>query len=315
MSFNGKKILVTGVAGFIGSNIASNLLSDDCNVIGLDNFSNGRIENIRDFSKNPNFTLIKGDIRDSNLLRKIPEDIDIIFHEAAFTSVPKSIETPLLANEVNVNGTLNLLKIAKELDIQRFINASSSSVYGEKEILPKQEDMPLEPISPYGVSKLAAENYVHSYHQEYGLKTVSLRYFNVYGPNQIASPYSGVISIFISRALNDQSPIIFGDGMQTRDFTYVQDVVEANFLAATKKSAVGQVFNIGFGSQTTIIELTQKILELCDKTHLEILFQSPRPGDVLHSRADITRAKDLLDFNPKFDLHNGLIKTIKWFQQ
>lgn len=315
MDFDGKIILVTGAAGFIGSNIVSNLLSYGSQVWGIDNFSTGRAENMKNFIKDPSFKLIRGDIRNFDDLNKIPKDIDIIFHEAAFTSVPRSVEKPLIANDVNVNGTLNVLTIARELDVQRIVFASSSSVYGEKEILPKQEDMLPEPISPYGVSKLAVEKYLYSYHKVYGLKTTSLRYFNVYGPNQIDSPYSGVISKFIAWALTDQPLIVFGDGTQSRDFTYVQDVVQANFLAATKNDAIGQVFNVGSNSQVTILELAKKVLELCNKSHLEIQFKPSRPGDVMHSKADINHAKDLLDFNPQFNLDKGIKETIKWFQQ
>ena len=315
MNFDGKKILVTGAAGFIGSNLVSRLLEFDCKIFGIDNLSTGRMENLKESLNNPNFALIEGDIRDLDLLRKEFQEIDIIFHEAALSSVPRSVEDPISTNEVNVNGTMNLLMLAKDLDVQKFIFASSSSVYGEKETLPKHEDMPLEPISPYGVSKLAAERYVYSFYKVYGLKTVSLRYFNVYGPNQIASPYSGVISIFISRVLNNQSPIIFGDGKQTRDFTFVQDVVNVNFLAATENTAIGQVFNVGNGAQISILELGQKILELVGKSNLKIQFQPPRKGDVLHSLADIHRAKKLIKFNPKFNLQDGILETIKWFKQ
>ncbi|MFX1296473.1 MAG: SDR family oxidoreductase [Promethearchaeota archaeon] len=313
MEFDGQKILVTGAAGFIGSNIVSKLLNYNCNILGIDNFSTGRMENIKDFLTNQNFTLIKADIRDFEYLQKNIKDVDIIFHEAALTSVPRSVKDPISTNDTNINGTLNLLMIARELEVERFIYASSSSVYGETEILPKQEDMPLLPFSPYGVSKLAAENYVYAFYKVYGLKTVSLRYFNVYGPNQIASPYSGVISIFISSALKDQSPIIYGDGNQTRDFTFVQDVVTGNLLAATKESAIGHVFNIANGNQTSVLELAQKILQLTKKSYLKIQFNPPRPGDILHSRADISRANKSLNYTPHFNLESGLIETIKWF--
>lgn len=315
MSFDGKRILVTGAAGFIGSNIVLKLLSYDCKVWGLDNLSNGRMVNLKNCLNKPNFTFLKGDIRDIEFLRNNFKDLDIIFHEAALGSVPRSVEDPISTNEVNVKGTLNLLMLARDLDVERFIYASSSSVYGEREILPKREDMPLEPISPYAVSKLAAENYMSSFFRMYGLKTASLRYFNVYGPHQIASPYSGVIAIFISRTLQNQPLIIFGDGKQTRDFTFVQDVVNANILAVKKDNAIGQVFNLGSGIQTSILDLAHKVLELCDKSDLEIQFQPLRAGDVLHSFADIERAKTLLEYTPQFDLNKGIIETISWFQQ
>ncbi len=314
MDLDGKKILVTGAAGFIGSNLVSKLLTYDCKIIGLDNFSTGRREYIENFLKNQRFNLIEGDIRNFNLLQKKFTNIDIIFHEAALSSVIRSLEDPLSSHEVNVTGTLNLLLIAKELNVERFVFASSSSVYGETKTLPKQEDMPLSPFSPYGVSKLAAEKYVYSFYKIYGVNTVSLRYFNVYGPNQVASPYSGVISIFISRILQNQSPIIFGDGTQTRDFTFVKDVVEANLLAATKDTAIGRVFNIATGKRISIIELAQLILKLCNKSRIKIQFQPPRAGDILHSLADITLAKKFLNYFPQFDLQQGLKETIDWFQ-
>ncbi|MHA1651740.1 MAG: SDR family oxidoreductase [Candidatus Helarchaeota archaeon] len=314
MDLNGKKILVTGAAGFIGSNLVSKLLTYDSQIIGLDNFSTGRRDYIEKFRKNHNFLLIEGDIRDFNFLQKKLKKIDIIFHEAALSSVIRSVEDPRSSHEVNVTGTLNLLLIAKELNIERFVFASSSSVYGEKKTLPKQEDMPLSPFSPYGVSKLAAEKYVYSFYKIYGVNIVSLRYFNVYGPNQVASPYSGVISIFISRILQNQSPIIFGDGTQTRDFTFVKDVVEANLLAATKKTAIGRVFNIATGKRISILELAQMILKLCNKSQIKIQFQPPRAGDILHSLADITLAKKFLNYFPQFDLQQGLRETIDWFQ-
>lgn len=314
MNLNGKNILVTGAAGFIGSNIVSRLLEFDCNVIGLDDFSNGCEENLGECLKNPHFSLLRADIRNLDQIKDKLTEIDLIFHEAALTSVPRSVKDPVSTNEINVTGTLNLLMLARNLNVERFVFASSSSVYGEKETLPKQEDMLLEPISPYGVSKLAAERYVHSFYKVYGLRTASLRYFNVFGPNQIASPYSGVISIFISRVLKGEPPIIYGDGTQTRDFTFVQDVVEINLLAAIKESAVGQVFNVGFGTQVSLIELTHKILDLCHRHDLEIQFQPARTGDVLHSLADINRAQKLLGFHPKYDIDKGLLETIKWFQ-
>ena len=315
MNFNGKKILVTGAAGFIGSNIVSKLLSYDCEILGIDNFYNGRLENVKNLLDHSNFNLMKVDIRDYHYLRKIANGIDIIFHQAALTNVPQSIDAPFSTNEVNVTGTLNLLMIAQEFDVERFVFASSSSVYGEDVPLPTPEDMPLCPISPYGVSKLAAERYVYSFYKNYGLKTVSLRYFNVYGPNQIASPYSGVISIFISRVSNGQPPIIYGDGTQTRDFTFVGDVVQANFLAATKNTAIGQTFNIGTGNRITISDLANKILELLNIPDLQIQFEPPRTGDIPHSQADISHAKKLLNYTPNFDLHKGLAETIKWFEK
>jgi len=232
MNFKGKNILVTGSAGFIGSNLTYELLKLGANVIGIDNLFNGRIENLEEILENKSFKFIKGDIRDFNFLLEVFKDIDIIYHEAAFTSVPQSILMPESCNDVNVNGTLNILNAARKKDVEKIIYASSSSVYGETPSLPKEEDMPRIPISPYGVSKMTCEAYMQVFHQVYGMKTVSLRYFNVFGPRQKDSPYSGVIAIWLGRIIDNKELIIFGDGEQSRDFTYVKDVVRANLLAA-----------------------------------------------------------------------------------
>jgi len=315
MNFDGKRILVTGAAGFIGSNIVSKLLSYDCKVIGVDNFYSGQMENVKKFLNHSNFSLMKVDIRDYHYLRKMLNGIDIIFHQAALTNVTQSVDAPFSTNEVNVIGTLNLLMLARELDVERFVFASSSSVYGEDAARPTPEEIRLCPLSPYGVSKLAAESYVYSFYKVYGTKTVSLRYFNVYGPNQIASPYSGVISIFIARVSNGQAPIIYGDGTQTRDFTFVGDAVQANLLAATQDKAIGQVFNVGTGNQISILELAKAILKILNKPDLKIQFEPGRPGDIPHSQADISRAKKILNFTPQFTLQKGLTETINWFKE
>ena len=227
--------MVTGAAGFIGSNLTDHLLKLGAKVIGIDNLFNGRLENLGDAMKNKNFQFHKGDIRDLNFLLDVFEDTDIIYHEAAFASVPQSVKMPENCNDVNVNGILNVLNAARRLDVGKVIFASSSSVYGEAKTLKKTEDMRRVPISPYGVAKLACEAYMYAYYHVYGLKTTSLRYFNVYGPKQRDdSPYTGVIAIWFNRARNNQNLIVFGDGEQSRDFTYVNDVVQANILAGEK---------------------------------------------------------------------------------
>ncbi|UCD40124.1 MAG: GDP-mannose 4,6-dehydratase, partial [Candidatus Bathyarchaeota archaeon] len=279
----------------------------------IDNLSAGRRGNVAHHHDRKDFHFIEGDIRDTTLVQKIVAGVDAVFHEAALVSVPRSVENPLLTNEVNVSGTLNLLKASVDAHVKKFVYASSSSVYGEAETLPKHEKLALQPISPYAVSKLAAENYVEAFHAVYGLDTCCLRYFNVYGPRQTYGPYSGVITIFVNRLLDNEAPLIYGDGKQTRDFTYVQDVVEANMLALTKQSATGEVFNIATGTQTTINQLAAMLQQIMDKTNLKPVYAAPRLGDIKHSYADVTKAKDLLQYNPQMSLKDGLTKLVKWY--
>ncbi len=305
MSLKDKKILITGVAGFIGSNLADKLLALGAYVVGIDNLFNGRMENIEAALKNENFQFQKGDVRDSNFLAEIFEGIDIVYHEAAFTSVPQSVKMPWLCNDVNVNGIMSVLNAARIRNVKKVIFASSSSVYGDTPTLPKKEDMARVPISPYGVSKLACEAYMQAYHNVYGMDTVCLRYFNVYGPRQRDSPYSGVIAIWFGKALRNEDLVIFGDGKQSRDFTYVQDVVDANLLAG-EHDAPGEIINIGAGSPITLTDLAKLILKLTGKENLKIKYTDPRPGDIVHSFADISKAKKLLKFQPKYNQEAGL---------
>lgn len=311
----GKKILVTGAAGFIGSNLVDELLANGAIVIGLDNMFNGNIENLQSALKSPNFTFIKGDVRDLDALLNIMIDVQIVYHEAAFTSVSQSIKIPQLCNDVNVGGTINILNAARIRDVERVIFASSSAVYGDTPSLPKHEQMALMPISPYGVSKLAAESYCVVYYEVYGLETVALRYFNVFGPRQKDSPYSGVIAIFLSKIMHDINPTIFGDGTQSRDFTYVKDVIRANMLAAISKKAVGKAINIASGKPITLTELTNIMLKTCNKEYLAIEYSDKRAGDILHSYADTRLAKETLDFEPYYDAESGfmdLFETINY---
>ncbi len=312
MNFKGKNILVTGAAGFIGSNLTYELLKLGANVIGIDNLFNGLIENLEEILENKSFKFIKGDIRDFNFLLEVFKDIDIIYHEAAFTSVPQSILMPESCNDVNVNGTLNILNAARKKDVEKIIYASSSSVYGETPSLPKEEDMPRIPISPYGVSKMTCEAYMQVFHQVYGMKTVSLRYFNVFGPRQKDSPYSGVIAIWLGRIIDNKELIIFGDGEQSRDFTYVKDVVRANLLAAEHEIS-GEIINLGAGSPITLTELGKLMLKLTNKEELKIVYSDPRLGDIMHSFADISKAKELLKFQPKYTQEEGLRDYFKWY--
>jgi nucleoside-diphosphate-sugar epimerase len=314
MNLEGKKTAVLGAAGFIGSNLVDNLLEKGAEVIAVDNLFNGRVENLEEAMSNKNFEFHKGDIRDLNFLYEIFEDLDIIFHQAAFTSVPQSVKLPYNCNDVNVNGTLNVLNAALKKEVEKVVYASSSSVYGDTPTLPKTEDMDRRPISPYGVAKLACEAYMEVYHQIYGLKTTSLRYFNVFGPRQKDSTYSGVIAIWLGRILRGEDLIIFGDGTNSRDFTYIKDVVQANLLAATK-NAPGEILNIGANSPISLTDLANTILKLTNSQHLKILYTDPRPGDILHSYADISKAQKLLEFEPSFNQEEGLRDYFLWYKK
>jgi len=312
MNGNYTKILVTGGAGFIGSHIVDRLLTNGFEVIVLDNFSTGRMENLAHHQGRKNLHIVKSDLRELESVKTALVDVDVVFHEAAMVSVVRSVENPLITNEINVTGTVNLLKACLDAGVKRFVHASSSSVYGDIETLPKREDLSPQPISPYAVSKLAAENYVKVFHEVYGLETVCLRYFNVYGPRQAYGPYSGVITIFMNQLRSNQPPTIYGDGTQTRDFTYVQDVVEANLLAMMNKNATGEVFNTAAGVPTTINQLAKLLLEIMGRINLKPVYQSPRLGDIKHSYADISKARRILGYEPKVSLKEGLEKLVNW---
>jgi nucleoside-diphosphate-sugar epimerase len=309
-----KTIVVTGAAGFIGSNLTDALLDQGAKVIGLDNLWNGRMENLDLALKHPNFTFVKGDIRDFNLLIDLFHDVDIIYHEAAFTSVPQSIKMPQLCNDVNVTGTLNILNAARVRDVDKVVFASSSSVYGDTPTLPKHEKMRLDPISPYGVAKQAAEAYMVSYHRVYGMNTTALRYFNVFGRRQKDSPYSGVIAIFISCILEGKNPVIFGDGQQSRDFTYIKDVIRANILAGQSQASAGKVLNIAAGKPISLIDLTNLMIDLSGHKNLQIEYGPIRTGDILHSYGDIAQAKDILGFEAEFDAVSGFKEYFSYFK-
>lgn len=309
------KILVAGGAGFIGSHIVDELLQKDMEVTVIDNLYTGQLENIAHHKENKNFHFIKGDVRNLKLIESVVKGVDAVFNEAAVVSVPRSMENPLLANEVNVAGTLNLLKASLDAGVKRFIQASSASVYGDTKTLPLTEDLPPKPISPYAVSELAAENYAKVFYPAFDLETVCLRYFNVYGPRQTYSPYSGVITIFVNQLLMNQRPAIFGDGKHTRDFVYVKDVVNANMLALTRREATGETFNIATGKATTINKMVKNLREILDKEELKPLHKDPRPGDIRHSYASIEKARKLLDYKPMFSLKEGLTHLVEWTQE
>jgi len=312
MNIKEKRIVVTGAAGFIGSNLTDSLLEQGAEVVGIDNLFNGRMENLDEALKYDNFKFLKGDIRDLNFLLDAFESIDIIYHLAAFTSVPQSVKMPENCNDVNVNGVMNVLNAARRMDVEKIIYASSSSVYGDTPTLPKREDMRRLPISPYGVAKLACEAYMQVYHQVYGLKTTSLRYFNVFGPRQKDSTYSGVIAIWLGNIIRNEDLTIFGDGTYSRDFTYIKDVIQANLLAA-KQDVPGEIFNIGAGSPISLTNLANIMLKITNREHLKINYKDQRPGDIIHSYADISKANRLLKFEPEYNQENGLKEYFKWY--
>lgn len=314
MNFNCKRVVVTGAAGFIGSNLIDKLLELGAEVIGIDNLFNGRLENLEEASNKIKFQFLKGDIRDLNFLLDVCQDIDIIFHEAAFTSVPQSVKMPVSCNDVNVNGILNVLNVVRKRDIEKIIFASSSSVYGNLPILPKKEDMPRIPISPYGVSKAACEGYIQVYHHIYGVNASALRYFNIYGPRQRDSPYSGVIAIWLGRIIRNEDLIIFGDGENLRDFTYVKDVIQANLLAAEHEIG-GEILNIACGAPIILTDLARLMLKLTGKENLKIKYIEPRPGDIKHSYGDISKAKQLIGFESKYDQEEGLRDYLTWYKK
>lgn len=316
MSLNYSKILITGGAGFIGSHIVDRFLNEGFEVTVIDNLDTGRLKNIAHHQDNKNFHFIKGDIRDFNLVRETMKDIDVVFHEAALASVTLSVENPILTNEINVAGTLNLLKASSDLHVERFVYASSAAVYGDTSSPQKREDMNPNPTSPYGVSKLAAENYVKLFHKLYGLETVSLRYFNVYGPRQrfdIQCAYGGAIIIFTNRLIRNMPPIIYGNGEQTRDFVYIQDIIEANILALNNKNTAGEAFNIGTGKKTTINQIAYILKDKMNRKNLENTYADPRPTDIRQDYADISKAKKTLGYNPKFSIKEGLTKLVNWY--
>jgi len=310
MAQNSKKVLVTGGAGFIGSNLVGRLLRLGYNVRVVDNFSTGKRENIKEFLNYDNFEFIKGDLRSLNTCRKITKGIEYIFHLAAIPSVQRSVEDPITSNESNVSGTLNLLVAARdEGHIKKLVYSSSSSVYGDLKKLPKSENQPIGPISPYALSKYAGERYCQIFYKIYNLPTICLRYFNVFGPNQNPnSQYSAVIPKFVSSVIHKKQPIIYGDGEQSRDFTYIDNVVEANILAAFSNVS-GEVINIACNKRTSLNKIL-KIINHFLKTNVQPIYKPARVGDIKHSLADISKAKKLLKFNPKISIEDGLKRFI-----
>jgi UDP-glucose 4-epimerase len=304
------KVLVTGGAGFIGSHIVDKLLLNGHEVVVLDDLSSGRLKNIKHHLDERGFHFLKGDIRNVRTVEKSLEGVNAVIHEAALASVPLSIENPSLTNEVNVSGTLNLLKASLKAKVKRFVYASSCAVYGAASELPINEDTPLKPLSPYAASKLAAEDHCKAFYKNHGLETVRLRYFNAYGPRQTAGEYAGVMVKFLERIRKGQPPIIFGDGKQTRDFISVADVVEATLLALNRGDAAGEVFNIGTGEVATINRLCELFLKALGRPDLKPAYEDAKPGDIRHSQADIAKARQVLGFQPKVSLEQGIKEFI-----
>ena len=306
--------LVTGGAGFIGSHIASALASSGARVRIIDDLSTGYRDNLDAIDADIDF--VHGSLVDEIPLRRALEDVELVFHEAALPSVPRSVENPRQTHIACVDATLSLLIASREKRVRRIIYAGSSSAYGDQLTLPKSEDMLPDPLSPYAVAKLVGEYYCQVFTRVYGLETISLRYFNVFGPRQDpSSQYSGVVSRFISKLLSNEKPVIYGDGEQSRDFTYVDNVVEANVRAAETEKGIGQVINIANGQSVTLNELLNELKTLTGKTDVQAEYHELRAGDVRHSLADISRAHEFLNFEPRVGLREGLNLTIDWWRQ
>ncbi len=301
--------LVTGGAGFIGSHLVRALLSDGCHVRVLDNFSTGTRQNLAEVESS--IDLVEGDIRDLSTCAAACNGVEVIYHMAALGSVPRSIDDPVTSNDVNVGGTLNLLLAARDAHVKRVVYSSSSSVYGDTPVLPKHESMRPSPRSPYAVTKLAAEEYCRAFTRTYGLETVILRYFNVFGPRQRPdSQYAAVIPRFLSALHEGRQPVLYGDGLQSRDFTYVDNVIHANLLAGKTRGVAGEVFNIACGEQITVKQVLTDIAALLEREAAPSYLPS-RPGDVLHSLADIDSARKWLDFSPQTCFADGLRETVR----
>lgn len=320
-SLKNKTVLVTGGAGFIGSNLCETLLSNNIKTVCLDNFSTGKRKNIKPFLSNNNFKLIEGDIRNLVDCRKACESVDYILHQAALGSVPRSINDPITTNEVNVSGFLNMLVAARDAKVKRFVYAASSSTYGDHEALPKVEDTIGKPLSPYAITKYVNELYADIFQKAYGLDTIGLRYFNVFGKRQDPDgAYAAVIPLFVKQFINHESPMINGDGSYSRDFTYIDNVVQINLLAITTNNnkALNTVYNVAYGERTTLLELTKLLKEHLSAfddsiKNVEIKHRENRVGDIPHSLASVDKAKKLLNYNPKYNINNGIKEAVNWY--
>ena len=314
-------ILITGGAGFIGSNLCEYFLNKNYKVTCLDNFATGHKHNIEEFIENKNFTLIEGDIRNFETCQKAVQNIDYVLHQAALGSVPRSINDPILTNEVNVSGFLNMLTASRDAKVRRFIYAASSSTYGDSESLPKVENVIGKPLSPYAITKYVNELYADIFSKTYGLETIGLRYFNVFGKKQDPNgAYAAVIPKFVQQLMKHESPIINGDGNFSRDFTYIDNVLEMNELAmlTNNPKAINTVYNTAFGDRNTLNDLVKYLKEYLSEfdseiANIEIVYGENRLGDIPHSLASIDKARALLDYNPKYSLQNGLQKAVAWY--
>ncbi len=307
------KYLITGGAGFIGSNLARFVLEKGHDVVVLDNFATGKRENLTAILDR--ITLIEGDIRDRDTVDKAVDSCAAIFHEGALGSVPRSVDNPILSHDVNVNGTMTVLESARAAGVKRVVFAASSSAYGDQPVSPKIETMPILPISPYAASKAACEAYLQAYAAAYGMETVSLRYFNVFGPRQDPfGAYAAVIPAFVSKLLKNEQPVVFGDGEQTRDFCFIENVCSANWLAANAPASNcdGQPMNIACNAAVSLNRILDKLKTLMDK-NVEPIYQPVRAGDVKHSLADISRAKKMISYEPLVHFDQGLERAIGWY--
>lgn len=315
------KILVTGGAGFIGSNLCEELLKYNCDIVCLDNFSTGKIENIIHLFGNKRFKLLVGDIRNIDDCQKAVEGVGYVLHEAALGSVPRSIKDPITSNDVNVSGFLNMLVAARDAKVKRFVYAASSSTYGDSQSLPKVEDVIGKPLSPYAITKYVNELYADVFSKTYGIECIGLRYFNVFGRRQDPNgAYAAVIPLFVKKFINHESPVINGDGEFSRDFTYVKNVIQMNVLALTTQNsdAMNTVYNTAYGERTTLNQLVGFLKEFLGKYDPEILkvkvkYGPNRQGDIPHSLACIDKAKDLLEYNPEYSMKEGLREATEWY--
>ena len=317
----GNQVLVTGGAGFIGSNLCEVLLNNNISVVCLDNFSTGKRENIEPFFSNSNFKLVEGDIRSLKDCQKACDQADYVLHQAALGSVPRSINDPITTNDVNISGFLNMLVAARDAGVKRFVYAASSSTYGDHEALPKVEETIGKPLSPYAITKYVNELYADIFHTTYNFDTIGLRYFNVFGKRQDPNgAYAAVIPKFVNQFINHESPIINGDGSYSRDFTYIDNVIQMNIKALTtnNKEALNTVYNVAYGERTTLIELATLLKTYLSEfdasiKNVEIKHRENRIGDIPHSLASINKAKQLLNYNPKYDISSGLKEAVAWY--
>ena len=321
-TISGRKVLVTGGAGFIGSNLVESMLEAGNNVVCLDNFSTGKRENIQGFLNNTGFQLIEGDIRNYSDCEKAVQGIDFVFHQAALGSVPRSIKDPVSTTDVNIGGFVKMLFASKEAGVKRFIYAASSSTYGDHPDLPKVEDKIGKPMSPYGITKYVDELFAANFSLTYNIEVIGLRYFNVFGRRQDPmGAYAAVIPLFVKKLMNHEPPVINGDGSYSRDFTYVDNVLQANYLAALAQdqSAINQVYNVAYGERTSLNELYELIKQLIANNDLEVLGIKPvygpsRAGDIPHSLASIEKAQRLLGYKPTHNIKDGMAEAIKWYK-